>query len=94
MAKIGRNSPCPCGSGFKYKKCCGAANASGAISPAVAAAFEQKRLAWMIKHGREPKLGDGMLKEELPPPILPEIPTLEITSKKPEDEDGGRSDEG
>jgi len=22
MAKIGRNAPCPCGSGRKYKKCC------------------------------------------------------------------------
>ncbi len=22
MAKIGRNAPCPCGSGIKYKKCC------------------------------------------------------------------------
>ena len=22
MGKIGRNSPCPCGSGKKYKKCC------------------------------------------------------------------------
>jgi hypothetical protein len=22
--KIGRNEPCPCGSGRKYKKCCGA----------------------------------------------------------------------
>jgi uncharacterized protein YecA (UPF0149 family) len=22
--KIGRNAPCPCGSGKKYKKCCGA----------------------------------------------------------------------
>ncbi|MCY3986028.1 MAG: SEC-C metal-binding domain-containing protein [Candidatus Dadabacteria bacterium] len=21
--KVGRNSPCPCGSGKKYKKCCG-----------------------------------------------------------------------
>jgi SWIM/SEC-C metal-binding protein len=21
--KIGRNAPCPCGSGLKYKKCCG-----------------------------------------------------------------------
>ncbi|MCK5595298.1 SEC-C domain-containing protein, partial [bacterium] len=21
---IGRNEPCPCGSGKKYKKCCGA----------------------------------------------------------------------
>ena len=22
MSKIGRNAPCPCGSGKKYKKCC------------------------------------------------------------------------
>ncbi|MDY6896329.1 MAG: SEC-C metal-binding domain-containing protein, partial [Thermotogota bacterium] len=22
MAKIGRNAPCPCGSGKKFKKCC------------------------------------------------------------------------
>jgi uncharacterized protein YchJ len=22
-SKIGRNEPCPCGSGKKYKKCCG-----------------------------------------------------------------------
>ena len=24
QAKVGRNDPCPCGSGKKYKKCCGA----------------------------------------------------------------------
>jgi preprotein translocase subunit SecA len=24
VTKIGRNDPCPCGSGKKYKKCCGA----------------------------------------------------------------------
>ena len=24
MGKTGRNDPCPCGSGLKYKKCCGA----------------------------------------------------------------------
>ena len=24
--KVGRNDPCPCGSGKKYKKCCGAPN--------------------------------------------------------------------
>jgi SWIM/SEC-C metal-binding protein len=22
--KVGRNEPCPCGSGLRYKKCCGA----------------------------------------------------------------------
>ena len=24
QVKVGRNDPCPCGSGKKYKKCCGA----------------------------------------------------------------------
>ena len=24
--KVGRNDPCPCGSGKKYKKCCGMVN--------------------------------------------------------------------
>ncbi len=23
LPKIGRNEPCPCGSGLKYKRCCG-----------------------------------------------------------------------
>ncbi|WP_232279019.1 SEC-C metal-binding domain-containing protein [Geotalea uraniireducens] len=23
MEKVGRNDPCPCGSGKKHKKCCG-----------------------------------------------------------------------
>jgi Flp pilus assembly protein TadD len=30
----GRNDPCPCGSGKKYKKCCGLAAASGIDDPA------------------------------------------------------------
>lgn len=39
MSKIGRNDPCPCGSGKKYKKCCGgnqgktAASAKASTSP-------------------------------------------------------------
>lgn len=36
MGKIGRNQPCPCGSGKKYKKCHG--HASETISPAAAIA--------------------------------------------------------
>ncbi|WP_269082983.1 SEC-C metal-binding domain-containing protein [Sporosarcina globispora] len=27
MSKISRNDPCPCGSGKKYKKCCGSKDA-------------------------------------------------------------------
>lgn len=40
MAKVGRNQPCPCGSGKKYKHCCLAADEA-----AVSAAREQQRLS-------------------------------------------------
>ena len=30
-AKIGRNEPCPCGSGKKFKRCCGASGASSSL---------------------------------------------------------------
>ena len=36
MNKIGRNDPCPCGSGRKYKKCCLAANRPTVAAPAPA----------------------------------------------------------
>ena len=36
--KVGRNDPCPCGSGKKHKKCCGTAKAAG---PDVATASTQ-----------------------------------------------------
>ena len=32
--KIGRNDPCPCGSGKKYKKCCGLHSPAEAGTPA------------------------------------------------------------
>ena len=35
--KIGRNSPCPCGSGLKYKKCCFRKNSTTTMSPVVGA---------------------------------------------------------
>ena len=33
--KIGRNQPCPCGSGRKYKRCCGATLSSAEEKPLV-----------------------------------------------------------
>mgnify|MGYP000128082312 CR=1 FL=1 len=36
--KVGRNDPCPCGSGKKYKKCCGARETSGGTDQAAPAA--------------------------------------------------------
>ena len=41
--KIGRNDPCYCGSGVKYKKCCGAAQLAAIVDKAKNSL--QKRLA-------------------------------------------------
>jgi tetratricopeptide (TPR) repeat protein len=38
MAKIGRNDPCPCGSGKKYKRCCLATDAEPAVQALAAVA--------------------------------------------------------
>ena len=35
--KAGRNDPCPCGSGKKYKKCCLGKNREASATPALAA---------------------------------------------------------
>src|SRR5215510_12515893 len=37
MAGVGRNQPCPCGSGKRYKDCHGAIDAKTPLDPAVAA---------------------------------------------------------
>ena len=39
MAKAGRNDPCPCGSGRKYKKCCALKEKNGRISKLMMAAL-------------------------------------------------------
>jgi hypothetical protein len=50
MAKIGRNDPCPCGSGKKYKKCCESSAMQAAAERARAAADLAQRTS--VVHGR------------------------------------------
>jgi len=50
--KTGRNDPCPCGSGKKYKKCCGQERAE----PELAATLEPRELAELIGSGRYAEL--------------------------------------
>ena len=54
MAKIGRNEPCPCGSGKKYKRCC--------LTKGVPAALgftpeERQRALGMLERFVEKELG-------------------------------------
>src|SRR4030042_3910809 len=56
MGKIGRNDPCPCGSGKKYKKCCGRiAESNFDHSRAIKSIDLFKRLAYLGDIGRRRK---------------------------------------
>ena len=48
--KIGRNDPCPCGSGLKYKRCCGDTQASSSAD--VAAMYARKHNV-RVKQGKD-----------------------------------------
>lgn len=48
MAKIGRNQPCPCGSGKKYKHCCFSKDQAARAQPA---AHTEQHLAAPSEHG-------------------------------------------
>jgi hypothetical protein len=52
MEKIGRNSPCPCGSGLKYKKCCLAAAAPAEPEPQIYVRREIDKLQEAARTGK------------------------------------------
>ncbi len=54
---VGRNEPCPCGSGRKYKKCCGAAESAGAPEQPVSANMEYFALHQAIAY--KGKIGEA-----------------------------------
>lgn len=54
IRKVGRNDPCPCGSGKKYKKCCGAAGDDPLAGAGDAVYFRlNKEIAYRGKVGRQ-----------------------------------------
>lgn len=79
---IPRNAPCPCGSGLKYKKCCGAAAANVvSLDPVVAVANAVKR-ADMELHGAlmryiAKRLGNAWFREALAMFIEDAVPGME-----------------
>ncbi|WP_420473639.1 YecA family protein [Noviherbaspirillum sp. ST9] len=64
MAKIGRNHPCPCGSGKKFKRCHGAIrNRDPGLSPELIA--YERRLAQIAQRERQQGLGRPIISGEL-----------------------------
>lgn len=62
MVNVGRNEPCPCGSGKKYKHCCGRAKASAPYSRMDRAAVQQRLDAAMGDERWEAE-GRAMIRE-------------------------------
>lgn len=74
MAKVGRNEPCPCGSGRKAKRCCGV-RGGGPSEESLARAFlshASREAAWELRH-----LGDDEFARLLDQ--LPELPELDLS---------------
>jgi hypothetical protein len=61
MAKIGRNDPCACGSGKKYKKCCMARDeaAARAVQPAAVPARRPSRANYFQEHDERDELTEA-----------------------------------
>jgi len=74
--KIGRNDPCPCGSGKKYKKCCWASDEAARVQEAAsrteALEAEQGAQAADAKRAAGSQAGGGSVsKPKGPPPKAP-----------------------
>lgn len=67
MAKIGRNDPCPCGSGKKYKKCCESAAAQQSAERARAAKLTdaERVLATPPRGARPVPQASGYIEDDL-----------------------------
>jgi hypothetical protein len=73
VAKVGRNEPCPCGSGRKAKRCCGIER--GPSEENLARAFlahAAGEAAWELRH-----VGEGEFDRLLD--RLPELPELDLS---------------
>lgn len=73
MAKVGRNEPCPCGSGRKAKRCCGVER--GPSEESLARSFlahAARQAAWELHHVSDDEF-DELIDE------LPELPELDLS---------------
>ena len=58
MTAVGRNDPCPCGSGKKYKKCCLAADEAASRERAREHRIRDSALAQLLDFSDEPEFDD------------------------------------
>jgi predicted O-linked N-acetylglucosamine transferase (SPINDLY family) len=59
MTQVGRNEPCPCGSGKKYKRCCGLRESNPAPLRASAPSAMQQRFRTALQHHQAGRLAEA-----------------------------------
>ena len=80
MAKIGRNEPCPCGSGKKFKKCCSDKQRRGNIEHVAPSTWDHVS-RWVVHHKgsqitvvrQMPVVFDRDTGEKLPEPYIAQL---------------------
>ncbi len=90
--KVGRNEPCPCGSGKKYKQCCwdknfewqvdeeGEIHRSVPISTETRQAFDEVKAKFKLVHGRDMKPNEYLF-GDLGHPEYVEATTVDIMKR-------------
>jgi glycosyltransferase involved in cell wall biosynthesis len=61
MTAVGRNDPCPCGSGRRYKDCCGALSLTAGVSSAPPSSEIQTQLAAALRHQLDAEFDDAQV---------------------------------
>jgi SEC-C motif len=69
VAKVGRNQPCPCGSGRKAKRCCGVQGGPSESLARVLLAHAWREAAWELCHVSDREFDDLLDR-------VPELPEL------------------
>src|SRR5512145_1779892 len=79
MPTPGRNDPCPCGSGRKFKRCCGAASERPAAGASYTEADQARALGRLNAYSIRPELDELRLVAEVEfwGPRASEIPLAE-----------------
>ena len=90
MSAIGRNEPCPCGSGKKAKRCCGARRgpSDAELAKAFLATRSREAAVRLVRHGLDEihELFDEMLElpgRHLALQVQAETPRLPVPCSRP-----------
>lgn len=71
MSKVGRNDPCPCGSGKKYKACCLTKSVGGKPLAFKAKVIQQQKPVAQGPNLMDRTFGDSIAAAEQAPPPKP-----------------------